>query len=160
MAITKDQVVALRFTLSEVGGEVLDGSVEHPIEYLHGGYEDMLEAVEAALEGKEIGATIDLTLQPADAYGVRDEDLVRVEDREDFPADVEVGAMFEAEMEDGEEMVFTVTALTETHVTVDANHPYAGKTVRFEAEVVGLRAATDEELAHGHAHSHDEDCEH
>jgi FKBP-type peptidyl-prolyl cis-trans isomerase SlyD len=68
--------------------------------------------------------------------------------------------MFEAEMEDGEEVVFTVTAVTDAQVTVDANHPYAGRTVRFVAEVVGLRAATDEELAHGHAHSEDEDCEH
>jgi FKBP-type peptidyl-prolyl cis-trans isomerase SlyD len=152
MKIQKDTVVSLNFELSDTEGAVLEKSDE-PVGYLHGGYSGMFEAVEERLEGLEEGAEVAVTLEPDDAFGEYDESLKRSEPRSAFPANVEVGMRFEGTgAESGETRVYTITAVQGDQVDVDGNHPYAGKTLDFRCTVLSVRAATREELTHGHAH--------
>ena len=93
MNIGKDTVVTITYIVKDMDGKLLEES-EDPVSYLHGGYDNIFPLVEQALEGKAVGETIDLKLQPADAFGEMDEELVRMESRENFPADIEVGMQF------------------------------------------------------------------
>ncbi len=153
MQVSKDSVVSLNFELSDSTGKLLEKSVE-PITYLHGGYDGIFPLVEEALEGIASGDSVAVTLDPDNAFGEYDEDLVRVEPRSAFPADeMEVGMQFQAGTEGSEDdFVFTVTDITEEHVVIDGNHPLAGQTLLFKCTVEGVRPATEEELAHGHVH--------
>jgi FKBP-type peptidyl-prolyl cis-trans isomerase SlyD len=109
--------------------------------------------VEQALEGKAVGDAVDLKLQPADAFGEFDENLVRMEPREAFPPEIEIGMQFVGSPVDGgEELLYTVTDIAEERVVVDGNHPYAGQAVHFQCKVADVRAATADEVAHRHAH--------
>lgn len=152
MQITQNTVVSLNYTMFSAEGEVIDQN-QHPIVYLHGGYDNILPAVEAELEGKSVGDKISVTLAPEDGFGDYDDEFVREEDISAFPPDIEIGMMFETrEPETGETMQFRVTAIDAGVVTVDGNHPLAGMTVRFDAEVLEVREASNEEMAHGHVH--------
>lgn len=152
MNICKDTVVTISYLVHDLDGTLLEAS-DDPVSYLHGGYDNIFPAVEAALEGRALGDKIDLKLQPADAFGEYDEELVRVEDGEAFPPEIEIGMQFVgAPLEGGAEMLYTVTDIADGKVVVDGNHPYAGQAVRFEATVKEIRAATAEEIEHGHAH--------
>ncbi|MCC7079248.1 MAG: peptidylprolyl isomerase [Burkholderiales bacterium] len=152
MKICKDTVVSLNFELSDADGSVLE-KCDEPIGYLHGGYSGMFEAVEKRLEGLEAGAEVSVKLDPDDAFGEYDESLKRSEPRSAFPANVSVGMRFEGTgSESGEARVYTITAVQGDQVDVDGNHPYAGKTLDFRCTVLSVRAATREELTHGHAH--------
>jgi FKBP-type peptidyl-prolyl cis-trans isomerase SlyD len=109
--------------------------------------------VEAALEGKSVGDKVSVTMTPDEGFGEFVDELVRDEDISMFPPDLEIGMMFETrDPESGETMQFRVTAIDAGMVTVDANHPLAGMTIRFEASVMDVREASDEEVAHGHVH--------
>lgn len=155
MKITKDTVVSISFLVHDLNGTLLEASDE-PANYLHGGYDNIFPVVEAELEGKAVGDKIDLKLQPADAFGDYDESLVRMEELSAFPEDLEIGMQFVGSPVDGgEELLYTVTDIADGKVIVDANHPYAGQAVRFEATVVGIRTAEAEEIAHGHVHGPD-----
>jgi len=154
MKIVKDTVVSLRYELSDANGALLE-KTDDPVSYLHGGYDGIFPTVEEALHGKNVGAKFDVTMEPDEAFGDYDHDLVRVEPRNLFPENIEIGMQFEggAEGDDDEEfMLFTVVDVTDDEVTVDGNHPLAGKTLSFVGVVTGVRAATDEELEHGHTH--------
>lgn len=155
MKIAKDTVVSLSYELIDSnGGTVLEKSSE-PISYVHGGYDGIFPTVEEALQGKNIGDNVSVKMEPDDAFGEYDHDLVRVESRDLFPKDIEVGMQLEggAEEDDDEDyMLYTVVEITDKEVTVDGNHPLAGKTLNFTATVTGVRAATKEELDHGHVH--------
>ncbi len=152
MNIGKDTVVTLTYIVRDMEGALLEESDE-PVSYLHGGYDNIFPLVESALEGKAAGDSIDLKLQPADAFGELDEELVRLESRDGFPAEIEVGMQFVGSPVDGsEEMLYTVTAIVEDKVVVDGNHPYAGQAVHFSCTVTDVRAATADEIAHRHAH--------
>lgn len=155
MKVVKDSVVSLRYELTDAkAGELLE-KTDHPISYLHGGYDGIFPAVEEALHGKEVGETFSVTMEPDEAFGEYEHDLVRVEPRELFPKDVQIGMQFEggAEGDDDEDyLLYTVVEVTDKEVTVDGNHPLAGKTIRFEGAITGVRAATQEELEHGHVH--------
>ncbi|MFN3717201.1 MAG: peptidylprolyl isomerase, partial [Thiobacillus sp.] len=123
MNIGKDTVVPLTYVVRDLDGRMLEESDE-PVSYLHGGYDNIFPAVEAALEGKVAGEGADLKLQPADAFGEYDEQLVRMESREAFPEDLEVGMQFVGSPVDGgEEMLYTVTDIADDKVVVDGNHP-------------------------------------
>lgn len=157
MKIAKDTVVSLRYELSDANGAMLE-KTDDPISYLHGGYDGIFPTVEEALHGMDVGAKFDVTMQPDEAFGEYDHELVRVEPRNLFPENIEIGMQFEGGMEDAEDddyMLFTVVDVSDDDVTVDGNHPLAGKTLNFVGVVTAVRAATDEELAHGHIHGED-----
>lgn len=154
MKIAKDSVVSLTYKLTDADGTLLEQTGD-PISYLHGGYDGIFPAVEEVLQGKTTGDTFSVTMAPDDAFGEYEHDLVRVEPREIFPKDVAVGMQFEggAEGDDDEDfMLYSVVEVTDKEVTVDGNHPLAGKTLTFSGTISGVRAATAEELAHGHVH--------
>lgn len=156
MKIVKDSVVTLRYELLNAGdgNEVLE-KVEEPISYLHGGYDGIFPLVEEALHGKQVGDRVSVTLQPDDAFGEYEHDLVEVEARSSFPEDVVVGMQFEGapeESDDEDFILYTVVGVNDEEVTVDGNHPLAGKTVTFDCTVTGVRPATAVELEHGHVH--------
>ncbi|CAN5888088.1 peptidylprolyl isomerase [soil metagenome] len=152
MQITDNTAVSLNYSMFNVEGKLIDKNHE-PIIYLHGGYDNILPAVEVALEGKTVGDSVSVTMSPDQAFGEFDPSMVREEDIGLFPPDIEVGIMFETrDPETEESLQFRVTAIDAGKVTVDGNHPLAGMTIRFEATVLDVRAASNEEIAHGHVH--------
>jgi FKBP-type peptidyl-prolyl cis-trans isomerase SlyD len=145
-------VVALTYELSDSDGKLIEKS-EAPIEYLHGGHDGIFPLVEKTLAGKGVGDTCRVRLDPDDAYGEYDAELVRLEPRDKFPADIAVGMRFEGRGEhSGSTLVYTVTDIAEEKVVVDGNHPLAGQTLHFSCTVTAVRASSAEELAHGHVH--------
>jgi len=154
MKIAKDTVVSMRYELSDANGTLLE-KTDDPISYLHGGYDGIFPAVEEAVHGKDVGAQFSITMEPDDAFGEYEHDLVRVEPRNLFPDEIAIGMQFEGGAEDADDddyMLYTVVDVTDDEVTVDGNHPLAGKTLNFVGIVTGVRAATAEELEHGHVH--------
>ena len=152
MQVAKDTVVELRYQLFGTDGELIE-ETDDAVEYLHGGYGGMFPAVEKALEGKEVGETCRVRLAPDDGFGDYDADLVHVEPRDKFPETVEIGMQFEGKGEEsGDTVVYTVTDIADDKVVVDGNHPLAGQTLHFECTVTGVRAASAEEVTHGHVH--------
>ena len=157
MQVAPDTVVTLKYELRNSEGELLE-QTDEPLEYLHGGHQGMFPRIEEALEGKRAGESLDVYLQPADAFGEYDDTLVQIEPRDKFPQELEVGMRFEGGAESGGTLVYTVTDIAEGKVVVDGNHPLAGMALRFQCTVESVRAATEEELEHGHvhgAHGHD-----
>ncbi len=151
MPITKDSVVTLSYKVSDAQGRLLESSHE-PMAYLHGGYGNTFEKIEQALEGQEVGYATTVVLQPEDAFGERDESLVQTINKADFPPGVKVGGTLRGVAEEGGERVFTVVKIKGPQVILDGNHPHAGKVLRFAVKVLEVRAASSEEVAHGHAH--------
>ena len=153
MQAEKNAVVSINYEMYDADGQLLDKTENEPMVYLHGGYDGIFPLVEEALHGKGVGDKIEVTLESDDAFGEYEAELVRTEDKEAFPPEVEVGMMFEADdPETGDVLIFRVIDIEEGEVVVDANHPLAGKTIRFVATIDHIRPATEEELAHGHAH--------
>jgi len=152
MQIGNDTVVSLNYELFSADGELIE-KTEAPIEYLHGGYHGIFDRVEQALQGKGVGATCEVHLEPGDAFGDYDAKLMHVEPRAKFPAEVEVGMRFQSAVE-GEQhsVIYTVTDITAEQVVVDGNHPLAGIALRFQCTVEAVREATPEEVEHGHVH--------
>lgn len=151
MKIEKDTVVSLRYKVAEANGKLIEESRE-PMTYLHGGYDNTLPGIEAALEGKEPGAEVSLLLKPEDAFGVRDETLKRTISKKEFPPGVKVGGQLEGVTDDGRPHVFHVMKIKGDQVLLDGNHPLAGRELRFQLKVTGVRRATPEEIEHRHAH--------
>jgi FKBP-type peptidyl-prolyl cis-trans isomerase SlyD len=152
MQIAKDTVVALDYELFDVDGNLIE-KTDEPIEYLHGGYDGIFPVVEQALDGKNVGDSCRVRLEPDDAFGEYDAELVHVEPLDKFPGKVNVGMQFEGRSGTSDEMlVYTGTDIADEKVVVDGNHPLAGQTLDFACTVAAVRAATDEELQHGHAH--------
>jgi FKBP-type peptidyl-prolyl cis-trans isomerase SlyD len=153
MRIDRGKVVQLDYELKNSDGEPLEDEGAQLL-YLHGGFGGIFPKVEAELQGKEVGQEISLTLEPEDAFGEYDADLLRVEPRDRFPKELEVGMRFEGVPGDREEeaLIYTVTDVTPEGVVVDGNHPLAGERLWFRAKVSEVRPATEEELAHGHVH--------
>jgi len=153
MRIEADTVVTLAYELRNADGESLEED-NAEMAYLHGGYGGIFPKVEQALEGKEAGHALAITLDPEDAFGEYDADLLRVEPRNRFPETLEIGMQFEGVPGENpdEARIYTVTDVTEDAVVVDANHPYAGERLWFKCSVKDVRRATHEEVEHGHAH--------
>lgn len=152
MNIGHNTVVSLAYELYDADGNLIE-KAKNPLVYLHGGYSGIFPLVEQALEGKAVGEACKVRLTPADAFGEYDAELVRVEARDQFPAEVDVGMQFQGESgKEGEIIVYTVTDIADGKVVVDGNHPLAGQTLNFECTVAEVRAATQEELSHGHVH--------
>ncbi len=154
MKIARNSVVSLSYSLFDAQGELIEKSPA-PVTYLHGGYDNIFPLVEQALQGKEVGQTASVKLEPADAFGDYDEELLRVESREQFPDTLEVGMQFEGipgEEPDSDAEIFTVTDIADGKVILDANHPLAGLSLVFDCQVTEVREATEEEVEHGHVH--------
>ena len=150
MQIGKNTVVSLTYQLSGSEGNTIE-QADQPLTYLHGGYDGIFPRVEQALEGREVGYACEVQLTPEDAFGEYEEELVRIEPRKVFPPNLKVGMQFEGSSEEsGESRIYTVTDIAEDKVVVDGNHPLAGQTVVFSCTVTEVRAASAEELAHGH----------
>ncbi|MEP6965758.1 MAG: peptidylprolyl isomerase [Polaromonas sp.] len=151
MKIEKDTAVTLRLKVSDAQGKVIESDKE-PMVYLHGGYGNTLPKIEQALEGQEPGFQATLALAPEDAFGLRDEALLRTIPRSQFPPGVKVGGQLEGRGSDGREQLFNVSKIKGDIVILDGNHPLAGKALRFAIKVVDVRLATAEEIAHQHVH--------
>ena len=153
MQVSKNSVVSLNFELSDSTGKLLEKSAQ-PISYLHGGYDGIFPLVEEALEGVAEGGSVAVTLDPENAFGEYEGELVRTEPRDAFPTDeIAVGMQFQAGMDGSDEdIIFTVTDITADTVVIDGNHPLAGQTLLFKCTVEGVRPATADELTHGHVH--------
>jgi len=153
MQIEKDRVVEIDYTLKDDNGEVLDSSAgRQPLSYIQGAG-NLIPGVENALEGKNAGERLEITVPPETGYGVRDDSLVMSIEREKFGEveDLKEGLRFRMDTPDGP-AIFTVMAIGETEVQVDGNHPLAGMTLNFDITVQSVREATTEELEHGHVH--------
>jgi FKBP-type peptidyl-prolyl cis-trans isomerase SlyD len=145
--ISRNAVVSLDVELSDIWGNLIQKS-EEPVQYLHGGYGDIFPAVEAALEGRQENDRIEVRLEPEDAFGDYDEELVLLVSRDRFPDGLEVGMRVEGEGDAARDgVLFTVTDMAEDKVVLDGNHPLAGMALKFECTVAGVRPATETELA-------------
>lgn len=152
MEIVKNSVVTLKYTVVDPDGNMIDDG-QQPLVYLHGGYDGIFPAIEEALHGKKVGEQLTVKLQPEDAFGDYDEELVLVEDLTQFPENIEIGMSFERVTDDGEEeMIYRITDIADGKVVVDGNHPLAGTALVFDVTIAEVRPATAEELAHGHVH--------
>ena len=151
MSIKKNSVVTLHYEMFNAEDQLID-KTEQPIAYLHGGYDGIFPLVEEALHEKNVGDVVEVVMQPEDAFGEHEPELIRIEPVDAFPVEVEVGMMFEADMPDGDVVVFRVTDVADGKAVVDGNHPLAGMKIRFKATVESVRDATAEEIEHGHVH--------
>ena len=153
MKIAQNTVVTVNYKLSDAQNNLIEDGAQ-PMVYLHGGYENTLPKIEEELDGKEKGYSSTIQVEPEDAFGDYDPALVKVEERNRLPEPLEVGMQFEgmAEGVDDEPTIFTVTDIADDKVVLDGNHPLAGMALRFDLSVVDVRAATEEEIAHGHVH--------
>jgi FKBP-type peptidyl-prolyl cis-trans isomerase SlyD len=153
LQIARNKVVTIHYTLRDEQGTVIDSSGGRgPLAYLHG-KGNIIPGLEQALAGKGAGDKLEVTIAPEQAYGVRDERLVQILPRSRFPesAEVAVGMQMRASGPQGPRIV-TVMKVERDFVTVDGNHPLAGRTLHFSVEVAEVRKATHEEVAHGHVH--------
>ena len=149
MPITQDSAVTLAYKITDARtGKPLDAGTTA---YLHGGYDNLFPLVEAALAGLDVGQSIDLELAAQDAFGARDEALVRVIPKSEFPPGVKVGGQLQGAGPNGP-VHYNVVKIKGAEVHLDGNHALAGHDLRFAATVKAVRPATAEEIAHGHVH--------
>ncbi|MBK8890678.1 MAG: peptidylprolyl isomerase [Dechloromonas sp.] len=161
MQVSRNSVITLDYHVTDPDGDVVDEGRE-PLVYLHGGYEDIFLKIEEALQGKTVGESVKVKLQPDEAFGDYDAEMVQVESRKDFPKELEVGMQFEGGPEEGEEdelVIYRVTEIADDKVVLDGNHPLAGMALIFTCTVTAIRPASVEELEHGHVHTGDDDEE-
>ncbi len=170
MKISKNTIVSLRYKLTDAQNNVIE-EPDAPMVYLHGGYDGTFPKIETALDGQDVGYETTLQLDPGDAFGEYDPELLKIEPRTRFPDPLEVGMQFEgvpdaddfsndAEqardvLDDGDEddpsaLIYTVTDVAENQVVLDGNHPLAGMALRFWLQVEEVRIATDDEIQNRH----------
>ena len=153
MEIAADRVVTIHYTLKNDEGAVIDSSAGgEPLAYIQG-HGNLVAGLEKALEGKEDGTTLAVVIAPQDGYGVHDAALIQRVPKRSLQGSGEIkkGMQFQARTGDGMRL-FTVTAVVGDMITLDGNHPLADQTLHFDVQIVGVRAATAEELEHGHVH--------
>lgn len=154
MQIAANKAVSIDYTLTNESGEVIDSSVgSAPLVYLHGAG-NIIVGLEKALEGKQPGDELEVTIEPQEAYGDYSVELVAVLNRAMFEGvdELEVGMQFHASAPNGGMQIVTIRDIEGDDVTVDGNHPLAGQRLNFKVKVVDVRDAADEEIAHGHVH--------
>ncbi|MCL4161443.1 UNVERIFIED_CONTAM: hypothetical protein GTU68_009372 [Idotea baltica] len=155
MTIVKNSIATLHYTLKDNDGEILDVADENnPFLYMHG-VGGMIPGLEKALDNKQAGEKVVVSVTPADAYGERDPSLTQDVPREMFASisdeDMVVGAQFQAQTDQGVEII-TVVEIDGDTIKIDGNHPMAGETLHFDVDIIDIRDATEEEISHGHPH--------
>lgn len=148
--VAKDTVVTLSYEVVDTDGAVVDAG-EEPLMYLHGGYDDVFVPIEEALEGKKVGDTVQVKMQPAQAYGEYDAELVLIESVDVLPQPLKVGMQIEGEPEgEPDEVVFyRVTDIAEGKAVLDGNHPLAGMALVFTGTITSVRPANPAEIEAG-----------
>ena len=171
MKIEKNTIVSLRYKLTDAQNNVIE-EPDTPMVYLHGGYEGTFPKIESLLDGQDIGYEATIQLEPNEAFGEYDPELLKIEPRARFPEPLEVGMQFEgvpdstaddeselgavaddaddADADDAEPLIYTVTDVADNQVVLDGNHPLAGMALRFWVQVEDVRAATEEEIENRH----------
>ena len=163
MKIEKNTIVSLRYKLTDAQNNIIE-EPDTPMVYLHGGYEGTFPKIESLLDGQDVGYETTIQLEPNEAFGEYDPELLKIEPRTRFPEPLEVGMQFEgvpdAEEEaeqlgtalddEDEPLIYTVTDVADNQVVLDGNHPLAGMALRFWVQVEDVRAATDEEIENRH----------
>ncbi|MDX1527987.1 MAG: peptidylprolyl isomerase [Gammaproteobacteria bacterium] len=156
MVIDDQKVVSIHYKLTNEDGDLLqESSAGEPLSYLHGSG-NIIPGLETALSGKATGDKLNVSVEPEQAYGTRNDALVQELPRNVFEGieDIQEGMQFQARSEQGTQVI-TVTKVEGDRITVDGNHPLAGQKLNFEVEVDDIRDATAEEIAHGHVHKED-----
>ena len=154
MTIKENSAVSFHYTLTDDDGQTLDSSAgKDPLAYLHGAG-NIIPGLESALAGKSVGDAMVVAVTAAEGYGEVQKELIQEVPRDAFQGvdSIEVGMQFEAQTGQGGTVPVTVTAVTDEIVTVDGNHPLAGKNLNFDVSIEDVRDATEEELEHGHVH--------
>ena len=168
MKIEKNTIVSLRYKLTDAQNNVIE-EPDSPMVYLHGGYEGTFPKIESLLDGQDIGYEATIQLEPNEAFGEYDPELLKIEPRTRFPEPLEVGMQFEgvpdsdseeesddisaaddADDADDEPLIYTVTDVADNQVVLDGNHPLAGMALRFWVQVEDVRAATENEIENRH----------
>ena len=160
MHVEKNTVVTLDYSVADPDGGLVDAG-QDPLVYLHGGYDDIFPMIEEAVHGKKIGESVVVKMQPDDAFGEYDAELIQVESRKGFPKELQVGMQFEGVPDGGDDddiLIYRVTEIADDKVVLDGNHPLAGMALVFTCTVTAVRPASAEEIEHGHMH--DGDCDH
>ena len=161
MKIEKNTIVSLRYKLTDAQNNVIE-EPESPMVYLHGGYEGTFPKIETLLDGQDIGYEATIQLEPSEAFGEYDPELLKIEPRTRFPEPLEIGMQFEgipdadeestqtSDDSDDEPLIYTVTDVADNQVVLDGNHPLAGMALRFWVQVEDVRSATDDEIENRH----------
>ena len=169
MKVQKNTIVSLKYRLTDAQDNLIEESAG-PMVYLHGGYEGTFPKIEEAVDGQDIGYETTIQLEPTDAFGEYDPDLLKIEARSRFPEPIEVGMQFEgllddvpgvdadaeldpeikADEDEEDALIYTVTDLAEDKVVLDGNHPLAGLALKFWLQIADVREASEEELEDGH----------
>ena len=153
MEISADKVVLIHYTLKDDDGGVIDSSAGgEPLAYIQG-HGHLVEGLEKALEGKQDGSSVAVSVTPEEGYGTYDAKLIQRVPKRSLQGSGEIkkGMQFQARTPEGRRL-FTVTGVVGDMVTLNGNHPLAGKTLHFDVQIVAVREATSEELEHGHVH--------
>lgn len=153
MQIKNNTAVSIDYTLKGDDGEIIDQSENGQFEFLAGA-QNIIPGLEAALEGKQAGDELEVTIAPKDAYGEIESGRVQKVARSAFPdgTDIKVGAQFHGAGPEGNPVAVTVTAIAGDEIEIDGNHALAGKTLHFSVNIVSVREATKDERSHGHIH--------
>ena len=159
MKIEKNTVVSLRYKLTDAQNNIIE-EPDSPMVYLHGGYEGTFPKIESLLDGQDIGYEASIQLEPNEAFGEYDPELLKIEPRARFPEPLEIGMQFEGVPDseadddssdvDDETLIYTVTDVADSQVVLDGNHPLAGMALRFWVQVENIRTASDEEIENRH----------
>ncbi|MBU3670182.1 MAG: peptidylprolyl isomerase [Polynucleobacter sp.] len=163
MKIEKNTIVSLRYKLTDAQNNIIE-EPDTPMVYLHGGYEGTFPKIESLLDGQDVGYEATIQLEPNEAFGEYDPELLKIEPRTRFPEPLEVGMQFEgvpdaqdeseqlsgSTDDEDEPLIYTVTDVADNQVVLDGNHPLAGMALRFWVQVQDVRAATDEEIENRH----------
>lgn len=160
MTVEDNKVITINYTLTNDQGETIDESNDGSFCYLHGA-DNIIPGLEKELSGRAKGDKFKLVIQPEDAYGEYNTAITQVVERAMFGDEaVEVGMQFHAEADEGGMVMITISEINGDQITIDGNHPLAGVTLHYDVNVCDIRDATEEELSHGHVHSHDHSCSH
>ncbi len=153
MQIEQNSVVTLHYTLKDNDGRIIDYSTDGTFLYLHGAM-NIIPGLENALTGKSAGDEFEVKVSPEEGYGQKEENRIQEvpKDMFDNSEEIKVGAQFHAQSPDGSAVVVTVTEVKDDAVVIDGNHALAGKELNFDVKVIDVRAASEEEIEHGHVH--------
>lgn len=147
--ISNNKFVSLTYTITDENDSVLE-RIDMPVRYIHGAKSQVIEKIETALEGHQVDDEVQVTLDPEEAFGPHQPELTFTDDINNVPPQFHsIGAEVEFQNDQGESKIFRVIEIADGKLTVDGNHPFAGKTITYNITVREVRDATDDELKNG-----------